>query len=254
MAELLQSVERALEILLYLEQQGRERGVTQIASDLGIHKSTVYRTLVTMEAKGFVQKDPVTERYWLGRRLFALGKRVERQLGIRQVAQPYLRRLCAAYQETAVLTVLVRDAEDGCLGLVVLKEEGGNPVPGADIAVGQESPCAETAAGRCLLAFCRGAAWGRYGQGGKGKRDGGGRLTARDLRAQLRQIREQGCAIGQDELGNGVAEIAVPILKGRGEAVAAISQAGEVTRLLSGDPAERIEAMKRAAREIAAQL
>ena len=73
-SDIIQSVDRALEFLIYLYNEGKETSVTQIANDLGVYKSTVFRTLTTMEARGFVKKNPETEKYWLGNRLFTLGR------------------------------------------------------------------------------------------------------------------------------------------------------------------------------------
>lgn len=77
MADTIQALDRALELLIYLNKQGREVGITQIASDMGVYKSTVFRTLSTLEARGFVSRNPETEKYWLGSQLFVLGKSVE---------------------------------------------------------------------------------------------------------------------------------------------------------------------------------
>lgn len=50
------SVERALDVLLLLYGEGKEMGVSEIANQLGVYKSTVHRTLVTLQSKHFVQK------------------------------------------------------------------------------------------------------------------------------------------------------------------------------------------------------
>ena len=50
---IINSVDRALDILNYLYEQGKEVSITQISKDLDIYKSTVYRTLATLESKDF---------------------------------------------------------------------------------------------------------------------------------------------------------------------------------------------------------
>ena len=72
MADTIQALDRALELLIYLNKKGKEVGITQIASDMGVYKSTIYRTLSTLEAKGFVKRNPETEKYMLGSQLFIL--------------------------------------------------------------------------------------------------------------------------------------------------------------------------------------
>ena len=51
-----QSVDRALTILEMLAREG-EAGVTEIAADLGVHKSTAFRLLATLEAHRLVEQD-----------------------------------------------------------------------------------------------------------------------------------------------------------------------------------------------------
>ena len=97
MPDIIQSVDRALEVMIYLHHQGKETSITKIAADLGVYKSTVYRTLVTLENRGFVYKNPKTEKYWLGNRLFVLGKGVEKQMSLPEVVRPYARKLFDAY-------------------------------------------------------------------------------------------------------------------------------------------------------------
>ena len=38
MADTIQALDRALELLIYLNKQGREVGITQIASDMGVEQ------------------------------------------------------------------------------------------------------------------------------------------------------------------------------------------------------------------------
>src|SRR4051812_49677828 len=60
-----QSVDRALTILELLAREG-EAGVTDIASELGVHKSTAFRLLATLEAHRLVEQDGDRGRYRLG--------------------------------------------------------------------------------------------------------------------------------------------------------------------------------------------
>jgi DNA-binding IclR family transcriptional regulator len=51
-----QSVNRAVSILQVLARHGSSQ-VTHIAAELGVHKSTVFRLLATLEARGLVEHD-----------------------------------------------------------------------------------------------------------------------------------------------------------------------------------------------------
>ena len=61
----MQSVDRALTILEMLAREG-EAGVTEIAADLGVHKSTAFRLLATLESHRLVEQDGDRGRYRLG--------------------------------------------------------------------------------------------------------------------------------------------------------------------------------------------
>ena len=65
------AAERALDILLCFTEK-REWSLTEIAQHTGLNKSTVYRLLVTLEGKGFLRRNPETEKYRLGFRIWEL--------------------------------------------------------------------------------------------------------------------------------------------------------------------------------------
>jgi len=54
------AVERALDILLCFTDS-TDLGLSEIASRLSLHKSTVHRLLATLENKGFLIRDAQTE-------------------------------------------------------------------------------------------------------------------------------------------------------------------------------------------------
>ncbi|GAB2632541.1 IclR family transcriptional regulator [Kribbella swartbergensis] len=85
-----QSLARALQILASLGEGNRS--LDQLATELGVHKTTVLRLLRTMEADRFVRRDE-SHRYRLGSRLFALADAAREQHVVRAVAAPHLREL-----------------------------------------------------------------------------------------------------------------------------------------------------------------
>jgi IclR family KDG regulon transcriptional repressor len=60
MSESVRAVERALDILLCFSQDGPVLSLTQIAEQVGMHKSTVHRLLATLESRRFVHRDKAT--------------------------------------------------------------------------------------------------------------------------------------------------------------------------------------------------
>lgn len=80
-------------------------GVTEIADQVGLHKSSVSRLLATLESEGWVEQDPATRKYELGLGLIAIAGPLLANLNVRKVAYPYLQELAAFSQETTVLAV-----------------------------------------------------------------------------------------------------------------------------------------------------
>src|SRR3712207_8260346 len=72
-----QSVDRAITVMELLSRRGWS-GVTEVANELGINKSTAYRLLTTLRDRGLVEQDAATEKYRLGFGLVTLASSVTR--------------------------------------------------------------------------------------------------------------------------------------------------------------------------------
>ncbi len=73
MARNIQSLERAAAMLRLLAGGGRQLGLSDIASSLGLAKGTAHGILRTLQQEGFVEQDSVSGRYQLGAELLRLG-------------------------------------------------------------------------------------------------------------------------------------------------------------------------------------
>lgn len=101
-----QSVERAISILRSFSLEKPERGVGERGRELGLHKSTVSRLMMTLERGGLLSRNPVSKRYRLGIDLLGLAAQVAANIDVREAARPILRRLAEACQESVNLSVL----------------------------------------------------------------------------------------------------------------------------------------------------
>ena len=70
--KIIQSIDRALQILELFSLEKPEWGVTEISKVLNIYKSNVHNVLTTLAEKGFVKKDSKTDKYKLGIKFFEL--------------------------------------------------------------------------------------------------------------------------------------------------------------------------------------
>ena len=71
---MIQSLDRGLQILFILAES-KSKGVTELAEDLRVNKSTIFRLLETMEARGLVQQDERTANKPAGNRALAAKQR-----------------------------------------------------------------------------------------------------------------------------------------------------------------------------------
>lgn len=79
--------------------------MTEIAERTGLNKSTVFRLLATLESKGFVKRDPDTEKYQLGFRIWELSAHLNRSKDPAVLFLPEMERLRDELDETVSLYV-----------------------------------------------------------------------------------------------------------------------------------------------------
>ena len=85
-----QSVDRAISVLEILAQRG-EAGVSEVAADIGVHKSTAFRLLAALEERELVEQTQDRGKYRLGFGILRLASAVPGQLDVTQQARAGLR-------------------------------------------------------------------------------------------------------------------------------------------------------------------
>lgn len=250
MADTIQALDRALELLIYLSRQGKEVGITQIASDMGVYKSTIFRTLSTLEARGFISRNPETEKYWLGGQLFVLGKSVENKMGVQEVIRPYARKLHQRFHEVVNVSIMEHNTGEVYHSVIILKEISDQQLLTVNPPVGSLSECHCSAVGKCLLAFGDHIDLSVYEEKDLTRFTSCTITSAQALREELDKVRRRGYAMDHEEQELGLTCIGAPILDRNHKAVAAISLSGPTSRMNGADIEDRIEAVCNAAREI----
>jgi len=91
-----------------LEQLGKctEASITQLAQVTDLHKSTIHRLLVTLEATGMVRQNPQNGHYRLGFKMMELGAAALRSVELRTTAHPHMEELSRTMGLTVNLGVL----------------------------------------------------------------------------------------------------------------------------------------------------
>jgi IclR family KDG regulon transcriptional repressor len=87
------SVKKAFEILKLISSKKKGLGISEIARDLQMAKSTVHGMTSALEELGVVTRDSKTKRYTLGFTLFELGKVAYSQIDLKDIARPVMEQL-----------------------------------------------------------------------------------------------------------------------------------------------------------------
>jgi IclR family KDG regulon transcriptional repressor len=142
----IQAIERAVAILNVFSVDESELGVTEIAERVGLHKSTVHRFMVNLDAAGLVERNPRSGRYRLGLHIFELGGLVMQRMNLWDEALPFLEGLVRDTGETGHLAVL-----DGGEAIYIERVEARRPLR-VPSAIGRGYPAHATNLGKVLLA------------------------------------------------------------------------------------------------------
>lgn len=99
------SLAKAMRVLECFSTQRPELGITEIASMLGLHKSTVHNIVTTLVSMGYLTQNMDTERYYLGLRLLHFGYIINNHMGIREFFLPYMKEITRTVGETVYLGI-----------------------------------------------------------------------------------------------------------------------------------------------------
>lgn len=254
MAETISSVDRALDILIYLHKEGVEKGISEISKDLGMYKSTIYRSITTLENKGFVYQNPDNEKYWLGMKLFAIGKSVENKFSFSKVVRPYTKILLDEFNEAVNVSILDTSSSDNLRTILVHKEENTNQVLTVVPSLGSSSECHCSSVGKCLLAFGKNIPYEKFTDKPLTQYTENTIKSWEELFNCLKIVKKQGFAVDEGEMEIGLTCIGAPILDTNGIAIAAVSISGPSNRMHEGDFQYKIKRVQAIAKQISDML
>lgn len=216
----IQSLARGLKILEIMAECEYGVGITELADQLGVDKSTASRLVQTLLKDGFVQKSEDGRTYILGPAVVNLSRSVITRMPLREAAKPFLRELVDASGECSHIAIYAQGK-----ALYVDQMESPSTLR-VNVEVGQLAPLHCTALGKVLLAF------GDYPIPIELEQYTPKTIIdVQDLQKELRVIREQGYAIDDEEFDRDVRCIAAPVFDFRNKLVGAIGISGPAARL-----------------------
>jgi DNA-binding IclR family transcriptional regulator len=212
----LKSLDMALRVLEALDNGAPERGVSDLARELGVSKAAVYRILSTLAQRSYVTQNPATAQYAIGPRLRRFSHVATSKLDLQSVARPFMTELRDATLDTVHLAVL-----EGGEAVYIAKEDGLHPVQVAS-RVGARCPAHCVATGKALLAYAEPTVQERLLSGGLIRYTPLTHAEPDDFRQEMTRIQARGCAINRGEWRTEVRGVAAPIFDSTGRAVASI--------------------------------
>jgi len=242
------AVERALQILSAFDDEHPERGVSDIAELMGLHKATVHRIITTLLNWGYLERTTDGEKYRLGLKLAATGLLVVQRLDFRREALPYMRQLTDKFKENCDLGVL---DQGEVFGVEVVPA---NQAVMIASRIGFRMPVHCSANGKVFLAFLPDAEREHLLSRPLESHTANTITSPEELRRQLAEVRKNGYAMDDEELEVGVRAIAVPIHSREGEVVAAMSIPGPTSRMTRERVAELVAALLEASAAISARM
>ena len=215
-----QSVDRALTVLWILNGL-QQATVTEIAEELGVHKSTASRLLTVLEQHRLVVRQPGSMAYELGDGILQLAGTVRSQNDLTRSAQLLVERVAEHFTLTA--NVAIRDE---IFAVNIAQSAPSEKFFTPRQYVGRRTPGHATSSGKVLLAFADRSA---QDQVLNAKLETFTEHTITDpacLADELALTKERGWAVSNNEWDADMTAVAVPLLGLSGTVMAAVSITG----------------------------
>lgn len=246
---MVKSVSRALDIINIVSMKKGGLGVTEIAKQMDINKSSVYRILSTLVQYGYIEQDKGTERYKLGYQFLEVSSRLLESLDLRTEAKPFLQELEKETNEVIHLVVYDRGE------VVYIDKLDGNEALRMHSKVGKRAPMHCTSVGKAILAHLPidivQEIIERKGLPVHTDK------TITDINIfikELADVRKKGFALDLQENEYGITCIGVPIFDHLGKVAAAVSISGPTIRMTDARLVELQHRMIEIGKQISARL
>ncbi|MGG1639194.1 IclR family transcriptional regulator [Paenibacillus sp. FSL K6-3182] len=247
---IIQALDRALKIIDLFDEQHMEYKLSEISSEMDLHKSTVHSLLKTLQIHDYITQDEQTGKYRLGMRFVEKGQLLLNHFDIREIARPHLRALSATTGQTTHLVIM----DDGKEGIYIDKVEGHKAAIRYS-RIGRRIPLHSSAVGKVLAAFRSIKDQVQIAEGHTFVK-----LTDKTIDSpeaflkELEQVRKQGYAIDNEENEPGVRCAAAPIYNHNGQVIAAMSISTMVAHVDDQELAHLIDLIRQETSEISRQL
>lgn len=244
------SFARAQILLRAIARAGTEGAeLRALAASTGLPRATIHRVLAMLEGAGWIEREAISRRFFLGRELLALGVSASARHPLARIAAVPLVRLAAEIRQPVYL--IVRSGTDS---VCVAREEGGQSIQTLVLQVGSRQALGIGAGSMALLAALPEADATAFVAANLARyRERAGFDEASFLR-ELSNTRSRGFAAHDSLFTPGVSGIGVAVVDAAGYPYAGISTAFVGAWLPVEERPRIIDRISEAASEISARL
>jgi IclR family acetate operon transcriptional repressor len=224
-------------------------GLSELSRSLGLPKTTVHRSLVTLAEAGWLEADTAVPGRWLvSTRAFVVGSTVAERAGLRTRALPVMNALNAEIGETIHLMI-----PNGPEVVLIERIDSTRPVR-VFTALGVRAPLHASSNGKAVLAHLPAEEIETYLRSNIEAVTAHTTTDPERLRAELDLIRRRGYAVNVEELEDGIVSVAASVRPGGGRPIGSLSISAPKVRMPSAVHDEYGARVRRAAAEIAASM
>ena len=242
------SLYKALKLLDYFDPAHPERGISELAGQSGLLKSSVHNIMSTFQKCGFIEKNTKTGKYRLGLKILVLSNVLSQTDDLRQIVKPYMDKLAQETRETVFLATPYE-------GEIVYVETA---FPRENVSArsvkGVVAPMYCTSIGKAIMAFEPEERIREIIEKGLAPFTPNTITDPGRFREELERTRERGYAIDDMEHEYGIKCVGVPIRNSGGAVVAAISLTGPSLRFTGDKIVEYAARLEAAAQEIGRRI
>lgn len=242
-------VVKTLNVLESLAVSEHGKALKEIASEVGLVKSSVFRILYTLKQAGYVEQPETNGVYRLTLKTAGLSRRNSERLGFASVARPHLERLRDLLDESVAL------AERRAQSVVLIDVlETSHPLR-LTFHIGNDCPIHATALGKAVAAFLSARELSTLlGTPDLQPFTDRTNTKMRNLKDELASVHKQGYAINDEETVLGAVIIGAPIFDSQRTPCGSLSVNTPTARCSATRKKQLIAAVKETGRRISSDL
>jgi len=246
---MIQSVQRALDIINCFDSLHTQLSLTEISEKLKLNISTVHGLINTLSAYSYIVKNPNNGKYRLGLEFILKANLVTQSLDLKEIGHSHLMKLTTTHNETSHLYVYQQEQI-----FCVDKVESPNNYFIISSRAGSKLPMHASASGKVFLAHMSASELNYFLQDYTFQPLTEKTITSvEELTAHIQLIVRNGYGVENEEIEENAYSLAAPIMDAQGKVVATISLIGSINRMKEKEN-DILEDLLEAAHEISSQL